>query len=100
MNCSFWPDFMLFGAAKANAPLWSPLTAQRRCAWIVKANQLLTIRKIKALEPRSKRYTVSDGRGLGVEVQPSGLKSWRLRYRLRGRPGKINLGRFPVLSLA
>lgn len=25
--------------------------------------------------------------------------SWRMRYRLRGRPGKINLGRFPVTSL-
>jgi len=60
----------------------------------------LSVAKIRALEPKQARYTVTDGGGLGLEVQPSGLKSWRLRYRLRGRPGKINLGRFPVLSLA
>lgn len=60
----------------------------------------LTIAKIKALEPKSKRYTVTDGGGLGLEVQPSGRMSWRLRYRLRGRAGKINLGRYPQICLA
>lgn len=42
---------------------------------------------------------VADGRaGLFLEVQPSGLKSWRARYTLHGRAGKHNLGRFPQLS--
>ena len=41
-----------------------------------------------------------DGAGLGLEVSPRGLKSWRLRYRFGGKPGKINLGRWPEMSLA
>src|SRR5579862_550001 len=60
----------------------------------------LTVARIRGLEPKPARYTVTDGGGLGLEVQPSGLMSWRLRYRLRQRPGKINLGRYPHLSLA
>src|SRR4051794_37673462 len=60
----------------------------------------LTVARIRGLETKPARYTVTDAGGLGLEVQPSGLMSWRLRYRLRGRPGKINLGRFPHLSLA
>ena len=59
----------------------------------------LTNSKIKALEPHAKRYMVADGHGLSLEVQPSGLKSWRSRYTLRGRAGKLNLGRWPHLSL-
>lgn len=60
----------------------------------------LTVAKIRSLEPKPTRYTVTDGQGLGLEVQPSGRMSWRLRYRLRGRPGKINLGRYPQMCLA
>ena len=60
----------------------------------------LTIAKIRALEPRAQRYMLADGHGLSLEVQPSGLKSWRSRYAVRGRAGKINLGHFPALSLA
>jgi integrase len=60
----------------------------------------LSCAKIRALKPQAKRYKVTDRRGLALEVQPSGVMSWRWRYRLRGRPGEINLGRFPHLSLA
>jgi integrase len=60
----------------------------------------LSVAKIRGLEPQARRYKVTDGRGLALEVQPSGVMSWRWRYRLRGRPGEINLGRFPHLSLA
>ncbi len=60
----------------------------------------LSVAKIRGLEPQAKRFEVSDGRGLALEVSPSGLMAWRWRYMLRGRPSKINLGRFPHLSLA
>ena len=30
---------------------------------------------------------------------PSGVKSWRVRYRLRGKPAHINVGRWPALGL-
>ena len=38
--------------------------------------------------------------GLYLVVQPSGRKSWAVRYRHAGRPRKFTLGRYPVLSLA
>jgi len=60
----------------------------------------LTIAKIKALKPKPKRYSITDSQGLCLEVQPSGRMSWRLRYRLQGRPGKINLGRYPQMCIA
>jgi hypothetical protein len=46
-----------------------------------------------------KRYTVSDGRGLFLDITPNGSMSWVFRYRLNGKQEKINIGPYPVLSL-
>jgi integrase len=54
---------------------------------------------IKALRPRVGRYLVSDGRGLSLDVLPSGKMSWLYRYRLDGKYGKVTLGRYPDLPL-
>ncbi len=59
----------------------------------------LTDAGIKALKPRDGRYIVTDGRGLSLEVLPSGRMSWLYRYRLDGKYGKVNLGRYPDLPL-
>jgi hypothetical protein len=58
----------------------------------------LTPLTIANLRPRPKRYEVPDGgcRGLRVMVQPSGFKSWAVRYRFRGVTRKLTLG--PVLE--
>jgi integrase len=37
---------------------------------------------------------------LGLEIQPSGIKSWRFRFKREGKPAKINLGRWPAVGLA
>lgn len=42
---------------------------------------------------------VSDGRGLSLDVLPSGKMSWLYRYRLDGKYGKASLGRYPDLTL-
>jgi integrase len=49
---------------------------------------------IRALRPRSGRYEISDGgcQGLRVVVQPSGRKSFILRFRFRGLQRKLTLG--------
>jgi integrase len=60
----------------------------------------LTDKKIGALQPKEKRDLVTDGRGLGLEVFPSGVKSWRFRYRLRGKLEKVVLGQYSDVSLA
>jgi integrase len=59
----------------------------------------LTDAGIKALKPRAARYMVSDGRGLSLDILPSGKISWLYRYRLNGKYGKVNLGHYPDLSL-
>lgn len=42
---------------------------------------------------------VSDGRGLSLDVLPSGKMSWLYRYRLEGKYGRVSLGRYPDLTL-
>ena len=56
---------------------------------------MLTAAKIKALRPRATRYTVTDQRGLGLEVMPSGSKIWRYR----SYDERLTIGRWPKMSL-
>jgi integrase len=57
----------------------------------------LTAIGIEKLKPRPYRYEIGDpgAQGLRVIVQPSGHKSFVLRYRFGGRPQKLTIG--PVL---
>jgi integrase len=59
----------------------------------------LTDARIKAFKSRAARYLVSDGRGLSLDVLPSGKMSWLYRYRLNGHYEKVTLGRYPDLTL-
>lgn len=59
----------------------------------------LTETALKALKPKDKPYTVTDDRGLYVEVFPTGGVVWRFRYRLNGKQEKLTLGKYPALSL-
>lgn len=60
----------------------------------------LTDKQLAAFKPKQGRYSVHDGSGLYLEVWPSGVKSWRVRYLQNGHRRRINLGRHPGLSLA
>lgn len=59
----------------------------------------LTDTALKALKSRDKTYTVTDDRGLHVEVFPTGGIVWRYRYRLNGKYEKLTLGKYPALTL-
>ena len=59
----------------------------------------LTDTGIKRLKPKHSRYLVTDGRGLSLEVLPSGRLSWLYRYSLRGKPEKVAIGHYPEMSL-
>jgi integrase len=59
----------------------------------------LTDAGIKALKPRAARYMVSDGRGLSLDILPSGKMAWLYRYSLQGERGKMTLGGYPDLTL-
>jgi integrase len=49
----------------------------------------------RALKPKEKKYRVSDGAGLYLEVRPSGLKFWRLAFRFNGKQELMTLGEYP-----
>jgi hypothetical protein len=42
-----------------------------------------------------KPFRVFDGAGLYLEVQPSGSKLWRLKYRFAGKEKRLALGAWP-----
>lgn len=61
---------------------------------------MLTIAAAKAARPRGRAYKMFDGQGLFLFVGPSGLKSWRLKYRHAGKEKLLTFGRYPEMSIA
>jgi len=62
----------------------------------------LTVQSVERFKPHlSKRMEVADGLlpGLYFVLQPSGVRSWAVRYRHAGKPRKLTLGPYPVLEL-
>ena len=61
----------------------------------------LTVRSVETMRPATERREVPDGimPGLYLVVQPSGAKSWAVRYRHRGQPRKHTIGSFPTVDL-
>lgn len=56
--------------------------------------------QIRRAKPEAKTYTLGDGQGLSLLVEPNGSKSWRFRYRYAGKPKMISLGVYPTITLA
>ena len=54
----------------------------------------------KAAQPKEKDYKLFDGGGLFLFVATSGLKSWRVSYRIDGKQKTKALGKYPAVSLA
>jgi integrase len=63
----------------------------------------LTDRVVQQAKAKGARVEIADAvlPGLYLIVQPTGVKSWAVRYRVGRRTSKLTLpGRYPVLSLA
>lgn len=56
-------------------------------------------KELDAAKSKERAYSMSDGGGLVVLVQPSGAKWWRFRYRHNGIPNMISLGTYPDTDL-
>lgn len=61
---------------------------------------MLTDAKCKAAKPRDKSYKLTDGRGLYLEVSPTGYRAWRWKYYFDGREKRLTIGSYPEVSLA
>jgi len=64
--------------------------------------KLLTDRFIASVKPKPTRIEYVDTKvsGLALRVMPTGVKSWTIRYRHRGRLRRMTLGSLDVISLA
>jgi len=63
----------------------------------------LTVRSVENVKPDlARRLELPDGAlpGFYLVVQPSGAKSWAVRYRVEGKPKKFTLGPYPRLKLS
>jgi integrase len=61
----------------------------------------LTVTSIEKAEKAAARREIPDGLvpGLYLVIQPSGKKSWAVRYRFAGKPQKYTVGAYPALPL-
>lgn len=60
---------------------------------------MLTNAAAKAATPMAHAYKIADSGGLHLYVAPTGTKSWRLKYRFRGKEKLLTIGQFPQISL-
>ncbi|EAP7665157.1 DUF4102 domain-containing protein [Salmonella enterica] len=60
----------------------------------------LTDLAIRRSKPKEKPYTLNDGNGLSLLIEPNGSKGWRLRYRFSGKAKLMSLGTYPNVALA
>jgi integrase len=62
----------------------------------------LTARHIDSIKPTTTRVEYVDEKvpGLALRVMPTGVKSWTVRYRHRGRLRRVTLGSAAVITLA
>jgi len=62
----------------------------------------LTSKAVENIKPTAARQEIPDALlpGLYLIVQPSGARSWAVRYRHDGRPRKHTLGPYPAIDLA
>jgi integrase len=61
---------------------------------------LLSEVSIRSAKPKDKAYTLRDGKGLLLKVEPSGRKWWKLRVTFAKKENSFSLGDYPDLTLA
>jgi integrase len=61
----------------------------------------LTVKDVEARRAGASRREIPDDylRGLYLIIQPTGAKSWAVRYRLGGKPTKHTIGSYPAFGL-
>ncbi|HEX7438781.1 MAG TPA: Arm DNA-binding domain-containing protein, partial [Caldimonas sp.] len=64
------------------------------------ATDFLTDASVKKAKPGAKPIRMFDGGGMYLEVQPSGSKWWRHKFRFGGKEKLLSLGVYPEIGLS
>ena len=60
----------------------------------------LTATQVSNARPKAKMYKLFDGGGLFLQVNPSGGKHWKMKYRKNdGKESLLTFGSYPAISL-
>lgn len=59
----------------------------------------LTDAAAREAKPREKAYKLPDAGGLYLWIAPTGLKSWRLKYRFQRKEKILTIGQYPKVSM-
>lgn len=60
----------------------------------------LTDTQLRKLKPAEKKYRLSDGGNLYIEITPKGSKLWRMAYAFEKKQKTLAFGKYPEVSLA
>jgi integrase len=60
----------------------------------------LTAVAARNAKPRETMYRLAAGKGLYLQVMPTGARYWRLKYRFAGKARMMGVGVFPEVSVA
>jgi hypothetical protein len=56
---------------------------------------MLTNATVKAAQPRARPYKLHDSGGLHLLVRPTGSKTFRMKYRRKGKEQLLTIGSWP-----
>lgn len=59
----------------------------------------LTAIKVRNAKPKDTAYKLSDGYGMHLHIAPTGVRTWRYRFRIDGKESTYTLGEYPEMSL-
>ncbi len=59
----------------------------------------LTDTAVRSTKPKARAFKLFDGGGLYLEVNPTGGKWWRWKYRVGGKERRLSFGVYPDVSL-
>jgi integrase len=67
---------------------------------VAKLIKPLTAAQVKNAKPKEAMYKLFDGGGLFLQVNPTGGKYWKMKYRKDdGKEGLLTFGKYPAVSL-
>ncbi len=67
---------------------------------MTKRAQATTDRAIRTAKPETKTYKMTAGQGMYLQVNPTGSKLWRLKYRYDGKEKTLSFGAYPDVTLS